>query len=384
VATAEGPVWRFVNPVQIIFGAGALDGVAEIIGGRRYCLVTYDEPYFKVLSQRVAERAGPPAAAVDSITPNPDFVTLSEQCGQFADSITADCVILALGGGSVIDAAKVLASGGRGFEPVRRYLETGRGEGELSAFPIIAVPTTAGTGSEVTSWATVWDTERERKHSLARPELYPSHAVVDPELMLGMPRELTISTGLDALSHALESIWNRNANAISTNHAVFAATELIGALPQLVDDLTNMVLRTKVARAALFAGLAFSNTKTALAHSVSYPITLKYGIPHGFACSFTLPMVMASVIGTDRDCDHGLQRIFGDDLDAGVDRLENFLAQLGVSTDPVDYGVEGEEWRALIDSALAGQRGQNFIGSHARVMQCFVSTDSGSGVRSAL
>ena len=174
------------------------------------------------------------------------------------------------------------------------------------------------------------------------------------------------------------------ANAISTNHAVFAATELIGALPRLVDDPTNLALRAKVARAALFAGLAFSNTKTALAHSVSYPITLKYGIPHGFACSFTLPMVMASVVGTDEDCDRSLQRIFGDDLDAGVDRLENFLAQLGVSTDPVDYGVKGEEWRALIETALAGQRGQNFIGSHARVMQCFVSTDSGSGVPSAL
>ena len=97
-----------------------------------------------------------------------------------------------------------------------------------------------------------------------------------------------------------------------------------------------------MARAALFAGLAFSNTKTALAHSVSYPITLKYGIPHGLACSFSLPMVMASVLGADEDCDHSLQRIFGDDLDAGVDRLENFLVNLGVSTAPGDDGLEGE------------------------------------------
>jgi alcohol dehydrogenase YqhD (iron-dependent ADH family) len=90
------------------------------------------------------------------------------------------------------------------------------------------------------------------------------------------------------------------------------------------------------------------------------------------------------VLGADEDCDHSLQRIFGDDLDAGVDRLENFLVNLGVSTDPVDYGLEGEEWRALIDTALAGQRGQNFIGSHARVMQCFVSRGSESGLQSAL
>ena len=377
-------MWEFHNPVKILFGAGALDHVAGIIGGRCYCLVTYGEPYFRALAQRVAERAGEPALVIDSIRPNPDFITLAEQCEHFPDLVPADCVILALGGGSVIDAAKVFASGGRGFEPVRHYLETGRGESQLSAFPIVAVPTTAGTGSEATSWATVWDTERQRKYSLARPELYPSHAVIDPQLMLGMSRELTISTGLDALSHALESIWNRNANALSTNYAVFAATELIDTLPGLVDDLTNLELRSKVARAALFAGLAFSNTKTALAHSVSYPITLKHGIPHGFACSFTLPMVMASVIGTDADCDASLQRIFGDDLDAGVDRLKNFLAHLGVSTNPVDYGVKGEEWRALIDTALAGQRGQNFIGSHARVMQSFLVTDSDPGVQSTL
>ncbi len=382
-AIAESPVWRFDNPVKILFGAGTLEEVAGIIGGRRYCLVTYDEPYFKTLSRRVAEGAGRPAVVIDTIRPNPDFVTLAEQCTHFADLATENCVILALGGGSVIDAAKVFASAGRGFEPVRRFLETKRGESALSAFPIVAVPTTAGTGSEVTSWATVWDAQGQQKYSLARPELYPSHAVIDPALMLGMSRELTISTGLDALSHALESIWNRNANAVSTNHAVFAASELLGTLPRLVDDLTNASLRARVARAALFAGLAFSNTKTALAHSVSYPITLKYGIPHGLACSFSLPMVMASVLGTDEDCDHSLQRIFGDDLNAGVDRLENFLVNLGVSTNPVDYGVESEEWRALIDTALAGQRGQNFIGSHARVMQCFVSTDSESGVRSA-
>ena len=190
--------------------------------------------------------------------------------------------------------------------------------------------------------------------------------------MLGMSRELTISTGLDALSHALESLWNRNANPVSTNHAVYAATELVKTLPRVADDLTNESLRVRVARAALFAGLAFSNTKTALAHSVSYPITLKYGIPHGFACSFTLPKVMASVVGTNEDCDRDLKRIFGDDLDAAVDRLENFLVRLGVSTDPVDYGIEGEEWRALVTTALAGQRGQNFIGSHARVMKYFV------------
>lgn len=367
-------MWRYYNPVEVRFGGGTLGEVAGIIAGRPYCLVTYDEPYFHALGQTVAVGAGPPAIVIDNIKPNPDFSTLVESCARFADLPSADYVILALGGGSVIDAAKVLAAGRRGFETVRRYLEAGSGEDDLSSFPIIAVPTTAGTGSEVTSWATVWDTKSGRKYSLARPELYPTHAVVDPELTVGMPRELTVSTGLDALSHALESIWNRNANAVSTNHAVFAASELIGALPRLADDLANAELRVGVARAALCAGLAFSNTRTALAHAVSYPITLRYGVAHGIACSFSLAMVMASVIGADADCDESLRRIFGRDLEAGVDRLGEFLMDLGVSPDPADHGVSDAEWRALLDSALAGERGRNFIGSRERVMECFAAT----------
>ncbi len=136
-----------------------------------------------------------------------------------------------------------------------------------------------------------------------------------------------------------------------------------------MDDLGNLDLRVRIARAATFAGLAFSNTKTALAHSISYPITLRHGTPHGFACSFCLPMVMRSVIGVSDACDAGLRRIFGEDLSAGADRLEEFLITLGVSVDKADYGVEDGEWRALIESAMSGERGRNFTGSQERVIE---------------
>jgi len=110
-------------------------------------------------------------------------------------------------------------------------------------------------------------------------------AIVDPELTLRMPQSLTISTGLDALSHALESIWNRNINPVSIEFAIAAAHEVLATLPAVITDPRNLDLRTRMAQAALFAGLAFSNTKTALAHSISYPITLDYGVPHGIAWS---------------------------------------------------------------------------------------------------
>ena len=362
-------MWSYENPVRISFGAGSLDRIGDLVRGRAYCLITYNEPIFHDISERIAA-AGPAALTIDNVIPNPDFGMLSESCAQFAAARPVPEVIVALGGGSVIDAAKVVASGGNGFDAVKRYLEDGSGEDTLTAIPIIAIPTTAGTGSEVTSWGSVWDTDAGRKYSLSRRSLYATDALIDPELMVGMPRELTISTALDALSHSLESIWNVNGNPVSTNYAVNAATEILDTLPELVDDLGNLDLRVRIARAATFAGLAFSNTKTALAHSISYPITLRPGTPHGFAWSFSLPMVMRSVIGASEACDAGLRRIFGTDLTAGADRLEEFLVNLGVFVDKADYGIDAGEWRELSTSAMTGERGRNFIGSQESVTEC--------------
>ncbi len=360
-------MWRYHNPVEIGFGVGALGRLPDLLAGRPYALVTYGEPVFAALTERLAGLAGAPAVVIDDIAPNPDFKDLTKTCARYAAAPAPPQVIVALGGGSVIDAAKVLAAAGGDFARVRRFLETGAGAEDLCAVPIIAVPTTAGTGSEVTCWAAVWDAANGKKHSLARPNLYPEHALVDPELHLGLPRGLTISTGLDALSHALESLWNVNANPVSRALAITAARELLSALPRAAEDLGDIALRTRVARAALIAGLAFSNTKTALAHALSYPITLGHGVPHGIACSFSLPMVMRAATGVDADCDAALQTIFGPDLEAGAERLSDFLAGLGVSVDPAGHGVAAPEWREIVEGAFAGARGKNYIGTRERV-----------------
>lgn len=359
--------WRYRNPVDIRFGARALDGLDRVLGRRAYCLVTYDEAndasgVFAALTRRVTGLVGVPAATVRNIGPNPDYRSLRVACGHFAEAAGPIEAIVALGGGSVIDAAKVLAAAGGDFDRVRHFLESGQGGEGLGRTPIIAIPTTSGTGSEVTCWATVWDTDRMVKYSLARESLYPECAIVDPLLTVGLPRTITVSTGLDALSHALESLWNVNANPVSSAMAEAAARDVIEVLPRLAANLQDVDLRTRMAKASLQAGLAFSNTKTALAHSLSYPITLHHKVPHGIACSFSLPMVMRAVIGCNPACDEALARIFGPDLTRGAERLERFLEELGVSTKAADHGIQDADWAALIDDALAGERGRNFIG----------------------
>lgn len=368
LATQELAVSTYCNPVDVRIGGGVFSELAGLIGSRSYGLVTYADGYFQSLAARLEASAGPPVIVVNDVLPNPDVAQLSRQVNRFSNLQDQPEVIVALGGGSVIDSAKVFAAARGKFSKVEDYLKGRTDSQTIDPLPLIAVPTTAGTGSEVTCWGTVWDGATGKKYSLAHKRLYPEHAVVDPELMAGKPRDLTIQTGLDALSHSLESLWNRNANPISLAHAVAAARGVLSTLPALADDLGNAELRERMAEASLLAGFAFSNTKTAIAHSLSYPITLRHGVPHGIACSFTLPMVIRSVAGQGGLCARGLNAIFETDaMDAAV-RLTDMLAKLGIATDHRHYGIDHAEWHELIDAAFDGERGQNFIGTRAALM----------------
>lgn len=355
-------MWAYSNPVRIEFGAGAIARVGGLIGKRRWALVTYDMPVFREAAARIAAEAGASVVTIDNIVTNPDVKDLGRSCALFGAAASKPEVIVALGGGSIIDAAKVIAASQGDFARVIASLKGGPALDGATFTPIIAVPSTAGTGSEVTSWATVWDEEGGNKYSLAHRALYPEFAVLDPAITANAPRGLTLATGLDALSHALESIWNVNANPVSAEFAITAARDILDVLPKLMADLGNLELRSRQAKAALMAGLAFSNTKTALAHNISYDITLKSGTIHGIACSFSLPIVMRWSQGRDSACDANLKRIFGDDLAAGSASLTAFLEGLGVSTDPASYGLSAADWKALVVKATQGERGRNFIG----------------------
>lgn len=361
-------LWTYSNPVRIEFGPDRFDALPSHIGDRSYGLVTYPDAFCAELTERLATAAGPASVVIDDVAANPDYVLLRAQTERIGRAGEPD-VWIALGGGSVIDSAKVFAAGNGDFSNIVRFLETGAGAEKLSSTPIIAVPTTAGTGSEVTCWATVWNEAAGKKFSLARPNIYPELALIDPKLMCGKPLALTVSTGLDALSHSLESLWNVNANPVSANHAVFASREVLSVLPELSQDLGNVELRSRMAQAAMFAGLAFSNTKTAIAHSLSYPITLNHNVPHGIACSFSLPIVIEAVRGSGGLCEDALRRIFDDNLGGAVTRVSDLLHSLNVSTRPADHGVTEAEWAGLVDGAFDGERGKNFIGSKDRFLK---------------
>ncbi len=176
---------------------------------------------------------------IDQTQPNPDVDGLDALYRAFWATPDASEVIVAVGGGSALDTAKALMVGTESgeFDALVALLATGKPFRPHRVKSLIAVPTTSGTGSEVTGWATVWHRAVGKKYSLHLPETWPEAAFVDPELVLSLPPGPSLAAGLDALSHALESIWNVNANPISDNHAVNAAREVLATLPKLMKNL---------------------------------------------------------------------------------------------------------------------------------------------------
>jgi phosphonate metabolism-associated iron-containing alcohol dehydrogenase len=355
-----------------VYGAGALLCLPTLLAGRRAALVTFPEARgFGLLARLEAVLGEQLACVIDQVRPNPDVAELAATYRRFWAEHPDVEVIVAVGGGSAIDTAKALmvADAEGSFQNLVAGLAGERPYTPTRFKALIAVPTTAGTGSEVTPWATIWDRERQKKHSLHLPQTWPSHAVIDPELMLSLPASVTLQSGLDALSHALESIWNVNANPVSDTFAVAAVRDILDVLPQLMRRLDSVELRGRMALAALKAGMAFSNTKTALAHSISYEMTLRYGLPHGIACSFPLPMVLQRAIGRRADRDAVLRQALGVPLEEAPRHLAAFIEGLGVKTSFSAYGVTAEEAEQMVMHAQGGARGKNFIGTAEEAVQ---------------
>ncbi|MBS0428618.1 MAG: iron-containing alcohol dehydrogenase [Proteobacteria bacterium] len=356
---------EFFNPVRSVYGAGALSSLPKLLEGRRAAVVTFPEAHALGLVDRLQQLLGASLSQVISdVRPNPDVAELRALYETFWAEPNGAEVLVAVGGGSAIDTAKALMVGtadGR-FGSLVDALAAGGSFVPARLKTLIAVPTTAGTGSEVTPWATIWDRGAQKKYSLHLPQTWPAIALLDPELMLSLPASVTLQSGLDALSHALESIWNVNANPLSDTFAVDAVHDILDVLPRLMGRPGDVHLRGRMALAALKAGMAFSNTRTALAHSISYEMTLRYGLPHGIACSFPLPMVLERAIGRDASRDAVLQRALGP-LETAPQRLASFIEQLGVKTRFADYGVSNEQAEQMVAHALTGARGRNFIGA---------------------
>ena len=317
--------FNYHNPVKIHFGVKwleAVENLAQRLKDTKFLLITSQGFSKRGLSAQIQNvLAKQLVVVVDEIAPNPQIKHLQSIKAKLCDFDA----IIALGGGSVIDSAKFLS--------VDSVFENDNFKIKSQPKKLFAFATTSGTSSELTHWATLWDNDAFVKHSLSDEILYPKEAFYDANLSLSLPRQTTIYTALDALSHSFESIWNNNANPISTHYALMAIEIILRDLVELSQNLHSLQLRSNLMLASIYAGLAFSNTQTALAHALSYPLTMRFGTPHGLACSFSLPLLL--------ECLPRKSHAFAL-LSPFKPRLLQIFDKLEISISPKDYGLNDE------------------------------------------
>jgi len=266
------------------------DTIAQF-GLRRVLLVTdavlvklgLVEPLRRALTER-----GVDVAIHDGITPDPTHEVL--QRGYEAARAHGGDAILAVGGGSVIDAAKVIDAmmvSGKSPAKLVGMLKVGK-----PLLPLFAVPTTAGTGSEVTVAAVVTDPVKHEKAAVIDPKLVPTAAALDPLMMKGMPKPITAATGMDALTHAVEAYTNRWPHPETPLHAVSAVRMIFANLPRAYANGDDLEAREAMALASFYAGLAFTKAYVGYVHAFSHKVGGLYGVPHGLGNAIVLPYVL--------------------------------------------------------------------------------------------
>jgi len=346
-------------PGRVHFGFGVRAQLPALVAGRRVLAVV--DPFLKG-TPFYAETVGalPDVRVFDGITPELPVDSLD---AGLADGERPD-VVVGIGGGSALDAAKLLALLSTHGGPLSRYYGENLVPGPCR--PVIALPTTAGTGSEVTPVAVVADPDREIKVGISSPFLVPSVALVDPELTLGSPPSVTAFAGIDALVHAVESYTARSfdldwtqpvpvftgRNALAEPPALQAARQLARWLPVAVAEPGNRPARHEVAQGALLAGIAFGSTGTHLCHALQYPIGALTKTPHGLGTGLLLPYVIRA-ISRDREVAARLADLFDGNA---VARTAELNRRIGVPATLADIGLDAEQLPRIAELALAARR----------------------------
>ncbi|MBU5473127.1 iron-containing alcohol dehydrogenase family protein [Roseburia sp. MSJ-14] len=343
--------WDYTQPVQIRFGKGRMAEVkelAKLMGCKNGLLVA--DPYFfsNGLAERlVKESDGAIVAAFGDLSPNPD-VSEVDACAEIIRQKEIGFVV-ALGGGSSIDCAKAAGSIGMTGSSIRKYHGTGIPMPE-EHLPLIAIPTTAGTGSEVTCVSVLTDHANGKKAPIVSNGFFPKYAIIDPELTYSMPPRVTAGCGIDVLAHALEGFWSKGHQPICDACALHAAKIVFQYLYRAYLNPNDEEAREKMCEASLIAGLAFTLPKTTASHACSFPLTNMYQIPHGEACGLTLDyFVKVNAKGEEGERIEDFAKKLGfQDADNMAEEIHQLKIKMGLRNDLRDLHLTEEQIADLV------------------------------------
>ena len=333
---------EFRIPETLVVGSGALGRLGEVVSGRgrRNVLLVTDTVMrglgFVASAERNLSACGVACATYDGIATEPIVAHVEEGLGIYRAS---ECDgVVALGGGSVLDAGKAIAAMATHPGSIVEY--KGLGKLREPTAPLVAIPTTAGTGSEATPFTIITDPETDTKMLIGSPFLLPGVALVDPTLTGSCPRGVTAATGIDALVHAIEAYVSARAQPMSDLFALSAIEQIVGSLHRAWANGADTEAREQVMLGALQAGIAFGNASVALVHGMSRPIGAHFHVAHGVSNAALLAVVMEwSVSGNPgryariaraMGVAHEARGSEGELARAGVDAVRRLLASIEI------------------------------------------------------
>ncbi|MBN2421666.1 iron-containing alcohol dehydrogenase [Candidatus Woesearchaeota archaeon] len=352
-------ITNYYLPTRIVFGNNSIERIPELVtefNPKNIALVTGKTAMRKFgVTDRVIKLLDRYNVVVfDKVEENPCCETV-DLCVEFLKQNNCD-IVIGLGGGSAMDVAKSAA-----------VLVNNPGETldyhmqnqmiKKTGLPFIAITTTSGTASEVTKFAVLTNASLKLKKALVHDFLYPEIALIDPLLTKTMNKDITYSTGLDALSHAVEAYWSKNTNPISQIHSLESIKLVFENLKGACETPDDLKYREGMAKASLFAGLSFSNAGTNVLHAISYPLTVHYNVLHGIACA----AAMKEFFKVNKDA-IDLQRIIkttnSPDFDDFLNKLDELL-NINEKLDLSKFGLKKEDMNDFVEKAYLPSKFKN-------------------------
>ena len=356
---------RFILNEVSYFGAGCRKELADVLKriNMNKALVVTDKGLIKVgtvkLVTDIMDEAGFPYEIFSEVKPNPTVTNVKQGIEAFKAS-GADCLV-AIGGGSAMDTAKGIGIVINNPEFSDIVSLEGVAPTKHKSVPIVALPTTAGTGAEVTINYVIIDEERQAKMVCVDPNDIPAVAIVDPELTYSLPKGLTAATGMDALTHAIEGYITKGAWVMSDMYELQAIKMIAEYLPTAVDEPTNPVGRENMALAQYIAAQAFSNVGLGLVHGMAHPMGSLHDIPHGVANALLLPTIMEFNMPECIEKFGVIARTMGVDTtgmtaeeaaQAACDAVKDLAIRVGIPQHLSELGIKEEHIPALAAQAI--------------------------------
>jgi alcohol dehydrogenase len=360
-------VFSFTGAKKMVFGCGSLSALVSHVQdlGAKNPLVVMDKNLAKAgFQEKIANllnAGGLKFKVYDKIEPEPP-IELADEGAALAIKNKSD-IVIGIGGGSAMDVAKAIAVLATNKGSAVDYL--GLNKIPKHGLPTIMIPTTSGTGSEVTFTAVFVRKNLKKKEGMNSPHLYPDLALLDPELTLSLPPVPTAQTGIDALCHAIESYTSVNASPMSELFSLQAIVLISENLRTCVHDGKNLKARENMLLGSLYAGIGLANAGVTAVHSLSYPLGGKYGISHGLANTVMLPAVMAFNMSAALDRFVDVAEAMGECIDGlpireagylALDAVEALIEDCGIFTSLEEFGIKEKDFPALADVALTVAR----------------------------